>query len=68
MFAYGRYTLIHYKEHSKSIENETVFTMAEMENELNVFFKISSRCPCGVMVKTMDRGIVISNFELQSCY
>ena len=26
------------------------------------------RCPCGVMVKAMDCGIVISEFKLQSCY
>ena len=25
-------------------------------------------CPCGVMVKTMDCGIVVSEFVLQSCY
>ena len=26
------------------------------------------RCPCGVMVKAIDCGIVVSEFELQSCY
>ena len=25
-------------------------------------------CPCGVMVKAMDFGIVVSKFELQSLY
>ena len=29
---------------------------------------INRGCPCGVMVKTMDYGIVVSEFELQSCY
>ena len=26
------------------------------------------RCPCGVMVKVMDYGIVVSKFVLQSQY
>ena len=26
------------------------------------------RCPCGVMVKAMDYGIAVSEFELQSRY
>ena len=25
-------------------------------------------CPCGVMVKAMDCGIIVSEFELQSSY
>ena len=25
-------------------------------------------CPCGVMVKAMDCGIVVSEFVFQSCY
>ena len=31
---------------------------------LNLFW----RCPCGVMVKAMDCRIVVSEFEIQSCY
>ena len=26
------------------------------------------RCLCGVMMKAIDCGIVVSEFELQSCY
>ena len=25
-------------------------------------------CPRGVMVKALDSGIIVSEFELQSCY
>ena len=28
----------------------------------------TERCPCGVMVKVMDYGIVVSEFVLQSHY
>ena len=29
---------------------------------------VTRGCPCGVMVKAMDCGIVVSEFELQSRY
>ena len=32
-------------------------------------FQVTNRgCPCGGMVKAMDYGIVVSEFELQSSY
>ena len=35
---------------------------------MNESFRLSRGCPRGVMVKAMDCGIVVSEFELQSCY
>ena len=32
------------------------------------FLHIYRRCPCGVMVKAMDSGIVVSEFVLQLHY
>ena len=31
-------------------------------------FQMTWGCPRGVMVKAMDCGIVVSEFELESCY
>ena len=38
---------------------------------MNLFllaFSLLCRCPGGVMVKALDCEIVVSEFELQSCY
>ena len=35
---------------------------------LGVAISLSGGCPHGVMVKALDCGIVVSEFELQSCY
>ena len=32
------------------------------------FHRQGGGCPCGVMVKAMDSGIILSKFVLQSCY
>ena len=38
-----------------------------MGHQEQIKFSIGG-CPCGVMVKAMDFGIVVSKFELQSHY
>ena len=35
---------------------------------VNQYYSVGSGCPRGVMVKALDCGIVVSKFELQSCY
>ena len=35
---------------------------------LNAQHNQTRGCPRGIMVKAMDCGIVVSEFELQSCY
>ena len=33
-----------------------------------IYRTVIKGCPCGLMVKALDSGIVVSEFELQSCY
>ena len=37
----------------------------ELSKYINLIIRV---CPHGIMVKAMDCGIVVSEFELQSCY
>ena len=50
-----------------------IFSNGQQSSHLFFFFSShieyhQRECPCGVMVKVMDCRIVVSKFELQSCY
>ena len=55
--------LSQYFRHYTLLFSSSVFYWSQ-----EILKKILCGCPCGVMVKAMDNGIVVSEFVLQSPY